>query len=161
MLFGLVYSTTVASFPKGIFVLAACILAISLLLLARIRPPFAAEMKKKAKVNAGGGSALVAAHRKRRGNARAGGGAWAFVYPGDDAEEEAGAERGRSRVSKDLSRNTAGVTSTSTTTINTNTNTATAPTATMEAVAGGGGDDDENGNRNCGVPRDDQAYGDV
>ncbi|EJD07107.1 MFS general substrate transporter [Fomitiporia mediterranea MF3/22] len=76
LLFGLVYSTTVAQFPKGIFVLAASILAVSLLLLVQVHPlRSAAEMRKQARV------------RKKYG------------YPWDGPE----VERGRSRVSKDLS----------------------------------------------------------
>jgi hypothetical protein len=38
MLFGLLYSSTVARFPKGIFVLAASILLISVILLSGVHP---------------------------------------------------------------------------------------------------------------------------
>lgn len=39
MLFGLVYSLTVASFPKGIFVLAAAFVAVALFLVMFVRTP--------------------------------------------------------------------------------------------------------------------------
>lgn len=39
MLFGLVYSNTVATFPKAIFVLAACLVVIAIVMLCLIRPP--------------------------------------------------------------------------------------------------------------------------
>ncbi|KAI5118105.1 hypothetical protein M0805_005212 [Coniferiporia weirii] len=73
MIFGLVYSTTVARFPKGIFVLAASIVLIATLLLALVRPHLVASVGQK--------------------KLRKDSGAW--------AEREV--ERGRSRASKALS----------------------------------------------------------
>ena len=54
MIFGLVYSTTVAVFPKGIFVLAASIVLVSLVLLVFVRPHLVVDehlrqQKQKAK----------------------------------------------------------------------------------------------------------------
>ena len=52
MLFGLVYSMTVAKFPKGIFVLAGTILFIALILLAGVSPQRAIGIVKRKKVAA-------------------------------------------------------------------------------------------------------------
>ena len=75
LLFGMVYSSTVAQFPKGIFVLAAALVAIGLLLISLVRPPF----KRPPKV--------------RR-----------IEEQSHDSDDEEEIVRGRSRVSKDLSR---------------------------------------------------------
>ena len=47
MLFGLIYSTTVAVFPKAIFVAAAGILVVALALVFMIRPDVGAKGKRK------------------------------------------------------------------------------------------------------------------
>ncbi|KAH8112649.1 MFS general substrate transporter [Phellopilus nigrolimitatus] len=73
MIFGLVYSTTVARFPKGIFALAASILVVSLALLMLVQPRLGGALEQK---------------KPRKGSSRA----WA----------EPEMERGRSRISKDL-----------------------------------------------------------
>ncbi|KAJ7104103.1 major facilitator superfamily-domain-containing protein [Mycena belliarum] len=77
LLFGLVYSGTVAAFPKAVFVTAVGILFASLTALVLLRSPLA-EGKGK-------GRGAGAARRRRRASA--------------EEEEET---RGRSRVSKDL-----------------------------------------------------------
>lgn len=135
MLFGLVYSTTVASFPKSIFLLAACILAVSLVLLMRIRPPFAAEMRK-ARAN-------VVAHGKRRGNGRAHD-AWAVGDP------DSHVQRGRSRASKDLSGNSA-----------LRSSFGSFGSTAGSSNSGSGGGDEVIGNGNVGASRTAQAYGDA
>jgi len=75
MLFGLVYSTTVATFPKGIFVLAASFVLLAVTLLAFVRTPRSPGSK-------------TSRTSKNKTNRQ-----W-----GNDE-----VERGRSRVSKDLS----------------------------------------------------------
>ncbi|OCB90204.1 MFS general substrate transporter [Sanghuangporus baumii] len=102
MLFGLVYSTTVARFPKGIFVLAASILLISLLLLARVHPHSQrpADMKKTKQQQQ---HHPQAARGKKQGY---GGRLWdprGYGYGPGTSGPKTEAERGRSRVSKDLS----------------------------------------------------------
>lgn len=76
MLFGLVYSSTVATFPKSIFMLAASILIISISLLTLVHPSFVAAAEKKRLPK------QKDPHRRR---------------------QMPEIERGRSRVSKDLS----------------------------------------------------------
>ena len=71
LLFGIVYSSTVATFPKGIFVTAASVAFCAVVLLCLLRPDVALRARPQ--------------RRLRR-----------------DEEE---VERGRSRVSKDLSKN--------------------------------------------------------
>lgn len=73
MLFGLIYSGTVAAFPKAIFVTAGGILVCSLMLVMLVRGP---TMPRTGSVNGKG---------KGKGKKKATGG-----------------ERGRSRASKDL-----------------------------------------------------------
>lgn len=102
MLFGLVYSTTVARFPKGIFVLAASILFISLLLLSRVHPHSQrpADMKKQ-QYQTGRGKKKGFSGRlwDSRGYGHG------YGYGPGTSGPEPDTERGRSRVSKDLSGN--------------------------------------------------------
>lgn len=79
MIFGVIYSTSVASFPKAIFTTAACILFISIIALAFLRP----------------GASLKARRQYRKKVMRR-------LQEGGGNEGEVGVERGRSRVSKDL-----------------------------------------------------------
>jgi len=68
MIFGLVYSTTVARFPKGIFVLAASIVLVSIILLAFVRPHLVEDEQKKA--GKGPGSRHLADREIERGRPR-------------------------------------------------------------------------------------------
>ena len=102
MLFGLVYSTTVARFPKGIFVLAASILFISLLLLSRVHPHSQrpADMRKPQYQTARGKKKGLSGRLwDSRGHGQGYGNGSGTLGP------EPETERGRSRASKDLSGN--------------------------------------------------------
>ncbi|KAI6107973.1 hypothetical protein F5141DRAFT_90895 [Pisolithus sp. B1] len=80
MLFGLVYGTTVASFPRAIFVVAAGLILLSIILTFFIQPP--GRVAKRRKTTTAQAPAHLTSKKARR---------WC-------AEEN----RGRSRISKDL-----------------------------------------------------------
>jgi hypothetical protein len=82
MLFGLVYSLTVADFPKAIFTVAAACLLIALAFLALVRPPI-----------------VIAESRWRRMFLRRRRLSWRSA----ERMAHSGVERGRSKVRKDLS----------------------------------------------------------
>ncbi|KAJ7929072.1 major facilitator superfamily domain-containing protein [Mycena leptocephala] len=81
LLFGLIYSGTVATYPKAVFVTAIGILFVALSATLLVRSPLALALDDK------GGKGKAAVRRRRRNT--------------EDGEEEEEA-RGRSRVSKDL-----------------------------------------------------------
>ena len=82
MLFGLIYSGTVATLPKTMFMIAAGILVGSLALMFLVKPAFGERYAGKNAMGNGNGKIAKKAKRVRR------------------------EERGRSRVSKDLRKGT-------------------------------------------------------
>jgi hypothetical protein len=83
MIFGVIYSSTVASFPKAIFATASGLVLLSIAFTALVRPDVSLSVPKRKKVQVKGKSAVRPCGTK----------------PKRRYQEQA---RGRSRVSKDL-----------------------------------------------------------